>query len=98
MAYAVAVKWVAREGEEEAVRTILETFAPIVRREPACRLFLVHRAPDDPRTFYLYEQYDDEAGFQAHTATDHFVTHILGDAVPRLEIRVREFYETLDGT
>jgi quinol monooxygenase YgiN len=98
MAYAVAVRWRAREGEEEAVRAILERFAPIAREEPACRLFLVHRSPEDTRTFYLYELYDDEAGFQAHADTEAFKTHVLGDAVPRLEERVREFYETLDGT
>jgi quinol monooxygenase YgiN len=97
MAYAVAVTWVAREGEEEAVRQILERFAPIVRAEPACRHFIVHRSPEDPRTFYLYEQYDDESGFQAHVATEAFATHVLGDAVPRLAERVRAFYETLDG-
>ena len=98
MAYAVAVTWRAREGEEENVRRILETLAPLCSEEPACRLFIVHRAPDDPRTFYLYELYDDEAGFQAHLETAHFATHVLGDAVPRLETRERAFFETLDGT
>lgn len=98
MAYALAVTWVAREGEEEAVRQILERFAPLARAEPACRMFVVHRSVDDPRRFFLYEQYDDEAGFTAHTQTEHFQSHILDDAVPRLAERVRTFYETLDGT
>ena len=96
MAYAVAATWRAREGEEDAILRILETVVPLARAEPGCRLFQAHRGADDPREFFLYEQYDDEAGFQAHLATDAFQRHVLGDAVPRLEQRSRAFYVTLD--
>ena len=80
MAYVVAATWRAREGEEERIREILERIAPLCRDEPACRLY----------------QYDDEAGFQAHTESEHFETHVRGDAVPRLESRERAIYVTLD--
>ena len=49
-------------------------------------MFIGHRSIDDPRTFFLYEQYDDEPAFRAHTETEHFKQLVLGDAVPRLEI------------
>ena len=96
MAYAVAATWRARDGEEERIRQVLETLAPLCRAEPACRLYQAHRSTDDPREFYIYEQYDDEAGFQAHIETDHFAKYVLGEAVPRLESRSRAFYVTLD--
>jgi quinol monooxygenase YgiN len=96
MAYVVAATWRAREGEEEAIAGILRRVVPIFRAEPACRLFVVHRSVDDPRTFFLYEQYDDEAGFDAHAASDAVRTHVLGDAVPRLEDRRREYYVTME--
>lgn len=96
MAYAVAVTWRAREGEEEAITRILETAVPIFRAEPACRSFQSHRSTENPGEFFLYELYDDEAGFQAHLATDAFRRYVLEDAVPRLEHRARAFYVTMD--
>lgn len=96
MAYVVAASWRAKEGEEEAIAAILERVVPIFRAEPACRQFVAHRSVDDPRTFFLYEQYDDEAGFNAHAASDTVRSEILGDAVPRLEERVRSFYVTME--
>jgi quinol monooxygenase YgiN len=96
MAYIVAATYRAKEGEEEKVREVLETMAPLSRAEPACRFYQAHRSPEDPKVFFLYEQYDDEAGYQAHMATDHFETYVRGEAIPRLESRERAFYVTLD--
>ena len=96
MAYVVAATWRAREGEENEIVRILGTVVPIARAEPACRTFQAHRSTEDPREFFLYEQYDDEAGFQAHIGTEAFRRHVLGDAVPRLEHRARVFYGTMD--
>lgn len=96
MAYVLAATWRAKEGEEERIREILETTVPLSREEPGCQLFVAHRSVDDPRVFFLYEQYDDEAAVKAHTETEHFQKHVLTDAVPRLESRERAFYVTLD--
>lgn len=96
MAYIVAATYRAKEGEEEKVREVLEAMAPLSRAEPACRFYQAHRSPEDPRVFFLYEQYDDEAGYQAHMATEHFETYVRGEAIPRLESRERAFYVTLD--
>lgn len=95
MAYVLAATYRAKEGEEDAVRQILEMVGPLSRQEPACLFYQAHRSPEDPRVFFLYEQYVDEAGYVAHTETDHFVTYIKGDAIPRLESRERAFYLTL---
>ncbi|MBA2557333.1 MAG: antibiotic biosynthesis monooxygenase [Chloroflexi bacterium] len=96
MAYVLAATWRAREGEEEKVRQIIETMLPLSRAEPGCRTFIAHRSVEDPRVFFLYEQYDDEAAVKAHTETEHFRKHVLGDAVPRLESRERAFFVTID--
>jgi (4S)-4-hydroxy-5-phosphonooxypentane-2,3-dione isomerase len=42
-------------------------------REPGCRQFDVCVAPEDPATIFLYEVYDDQAAFDAHLATPHFL-------------------------
>ena len=96
MAFAVAVTWLAKEGEEDQVGQILAEVAALSREEPGCRMFIGHRSMDDPREFFLYEQYDDEAAFIAHRKTEHFKQLILGEAVPRLESRERAVYTTMD--
>lgn len=88
--------WRAKEGEEEAIARILDRIVPIFRAEPACRQFVAHRSVDDPRSFFLYEQYDDQAGFEAHAAGETVRSVVLGEAVPLLEERVRSVYLTMD--
>jgi quinol monooxygenase YgiN len=95
MAFIVAATYHAKAGEEEEVRRILETVGPLTRKEPGCLFYQAHRSVENPRVFFLYEQYRDEAGYKAHMETEHFATHIRGDAIPRLESRERAFYVTL---
>jgi len=95
MAYVVAATYRAKEGEEERIREVLEQMAAPSRAEPACRFYQAHRSPEDARVFFLYEQYNDQAGYEAHMASEHFVRLIRGEAIPRLESRERAFYLTL---
>jgi quinol monooxygenase YgiN len=96
MSYAVAVTWRAKEGEEERVAEILQAVAPACRAEPGCRMYQAHRSPDDARTFFLYELYDDEEAFRAHGQTEHYQTWVREQALPLLVERVVTKYETLD--
>jgi quinol monooxygenase YgiN len=96
MAYIVAATYRAKHGDEERIREILQAMGPLSRGEPGCLFYQAHRSPDDPHVFFLYEQYRDEAGYQAHMATEHFNKHIKGEAIPRLESRERAFYVTLE--
>jgi quinol monooxygenase YgiN len=93
--FVVAAKWVAREGEEEYIADILRKVQRLTNEESGCRMFVTHRSTEDPRTFLLYEQFEDEAAFKAHGESEHFNALVLGDAVPRLELRERAFYEPL---
>jgi quinol monooxygenase YgiN len=96
MAYVVAATYRCKEGEEDAIHEILQTMGPPSRQEPGCLFYQAHRSPDDPRVFFLYEQYVDESGYEAHQATPHFERYIKGEAIPRLESRERAFYVTID--
>jgi quinol monooxygenase YgiN len=96
MAYVVAALYRSKPGEEDRILKVLETMAPLSRQEPGCLFYQAHRSPDDPRVFFLYEQYTDEAGYQAHMASEHFEKYIRGEAIPRLETRERAFYVTLE--
>lgn len=95
MAYVVTAFWHAREGQEDTVARVIEIMTPLSRAEPGCLYYQAHRSPDDPRLFFLYEQYVDAAGYEAHMATPHFERHVRGEAIPNLESRERAFYHTM---
>ena len=96
MAYVVAAWWRAKEGEEDTIADVIEKMTPPSRQEPGCLFYQAHRSPDDPRLFFLYEQYVDAAGYEAHMASPHFEEWVRGVAIPALESRERAFYETID--
>ena len=96
MAYVVCAKWTAKEGLESRLAEICVEMTEPSRAEPGNRFYHAHRSPDDPRLFFLYEQYDDEPGYEAHMASEHFTRLVKEEAIPDiLESREREFYETL---
>ncbi len=95
MAYVVTAKWTAKEGEEDRIARICDEMSEPSRAEPGNHFYQAHRSPENPRLFYLYEQYEDEAGYQAHQDTEHFTRLVKGEAIPNLESREREFYITL---
>ena len=96
MAYVVSVTWTANEGEEEAVAAALARMREPTLAEDGVLMWIPHRDPNDPKVFHIYEQYTDEAAYGAHTETDHFQRDGLGDAIPRLADRRREFYEPME--
>jgi quinol monooxygenase YgiN len=96
MAFVVAATYRCKEGEEKTLHEILQKMGPPSRQEAGCLYYQAHRSPDDPRAFFLYEQYVDESGYEAHQATPHFERYIKGEAIPRLETRERIFFVTID--
>ena len=96
MAFVVAAVWRAKPGEEGRIEKIIETMTPPSRAEEGCLFYQAHRSPDDPRTFFLYEQYVDESGYEAHMNSPHFTEHVKRGAITYLESRERAFYETMD--
>ena len=96
MGFAVAARWVAKDGEADEVLRCLKELAPLSRAEAGCRLYQANRDVDDPRIFFLFEVYDDREAADAHWASAHFTSLALEDAIPRLESRERSFYATLD--
>lgn len=95
MPYTVAVTWTAKEGEEDAVAAALERLREPTLAEPGVLTWLPHRDPEDERVFFIFEQYVDAGAYTAHTETEHFQRDGVGDAIPRLAERKREFYESL---
>jgi quinol monooxygenase YgiN len=96
VSYVLIARWTAAPGNEERIEAILLALATASREEPGCRIYRPTRGVDDPRVFVIYEEYDDEAALEAHSASDHFKRYVLEEGIPLLESRERAFYRTLD--
>ena len=95
MAFVVTAKWTAKEGMEDVVAAAIEKLTPPSRAEEGVLFYQPHRDPENPRVFFMYEQYRSKADYEAHGASAHFQEHGVG-TFPALESRERGFYETWD--
>ena len=69
----LAVTWMAKIGRESEVAAIFEKLSAESRKEPGCLMYQVHKHKTDPRRFFIYEQYKDDAALEAHRAAPHFL-------------------------
>jgi quinol monooxygenase YgiN len=86
--FVVAIQIDAKPGEEERVARALQALIEPTMAEPGVKLFLPYRSPTDPRAFFIYELYVDEAGWAAHQQTSHFKAFV-DQMLPRLARRDR---------
>jgi quinol monooxygenase YgiN len=96
VSHVLIARWTAAPGNEEHVERVLLELAAATREEPGCRAYRPTRSLDDPRVFLIYEEYDDEAALEAHSASEHFRRYVLEEGIPLLESRERTFFRTLD--
>ena len=62
----------SKPGEEEALAQVMSKLAAEVKHEPANRRYDLFRSLADPTAILVYEEYDDQAALEAHTASAHF--------------------------
>jgi quinol monooxygenase YgiN len=91
----VAVTYVIKPGHEDEAVALFAKLTEHTRAEPGCRMYLAHRSTADPRRFFLYEQYDDQAALDAHRAAPHFEQYAKGGLFPIIESRSPELYVPL---
>ncbi len=58
-------------------------------------MYQSHRSTSDPRKFFLYEQYEDQAALDFHRASPHFAEHVTGGLLRIAESRSPELYAPL---
>jgi quinol monooxygenase YgiN len=86
--FLVAIQIDAKPGEEDRLARSLEALVEPTMAEPGVKLFLPYRSPTDPRAFFIYELYVNEAGWAAHQQTGHFKA-FADEMLPRLARRDR---------
>jgi len=64
-------EFTAKPGSESQVETLISGLAEKVRREPGNTEFTVYQERDNPRKFFVFEQYLDEASFDAHISAEY---------------------------
>ena len=64
-------EFTAKPGSESQVQTLISDLAQKVRLEPGNTEFTVYRERDKPRKFFVFEEYLDEAGFEAHIGAEY---------------------------
>lgn len=87
--------YLIQPGREDEAVGLFKQLTAATRTEPGCRLYQVHRSLDDPRRFFIYEQYDDQVALDAHRATPHFEQYAKNGLFPLLESRSPALYEPL---
>ncbi|MEX6501098.1 putative quinol monooxygenase [Pseudomonas zhanjiangensis] len=72
--YCLLLKTQLKPGSFDAFMAAMGVNAAAsVRDEPGCLTFDLLRDRRDPDCVWLYELYTDEAAFEAHTRTPHFL-------------------------
>ena len=91
----LAVTWMAKAGKETEVADIFSKLTAESRKEPGCAMFQVHRHRTEPRRFFIYEQYKDDAALESHRGTPHFLQYAKKD-LPKVADRVEgQLYDPL---
>ena len=86
--FVVAIEIDAKVGEEQTVADALAALIAPTMAEPGVKLFLPYRSPTDPKAFFIFELYRNEAGWAAHQKTDHF-NAFADTMLPRIARRER---------
>lgn len=79
----VVAKLKAKAGEEAKMEEALRGMIEKVAQEQGTLAYTLHRAQNDPAVFLLYEKYQDEAAFKAHSSTP-YLKELFGVLKPLL--------------
>ncbi len=67
----LAVSLVAKPNREAELRAALEGLVAPSRADDGCLQYDLHTDRENPRHFFLYERWRDEAAWRAHMETPH---------------------------
>lgn len=68
----VIARFFPKDGQENAVETVLRGMVSPTRNEPGCQRYDLYRVKDGPAQFALFEIYKDQTALEAHRATEHY--------------------------
>lgn len=87
----IKAELVALAGHEQALRILLDELFGQVRQEAGTLLYTLHQDLDEPRRFFFYEQYSDDAALQQHMESP-VLNRVLALAAAHLESQCIQTY------
>ncbi len=91
----LAVTWVAKVGREAEVAELFSKLTEESRKEPGCAMYQVHRHRTEPRRFFIYEQYKDDAALEVHRNAPHFLQYAKKELSKMADRVEGQLYEPL---
>jgi quinol monooxygenase YgiN len=91
----IVAQYRAKPGTGDAVAAVLPKHVAATRAEKGCLQFDACRSRENGNEFVLYEKYVDEAAFDSHRKTAHFVAYIQGEVIPLLAERLWQRYDEI---
>lgn len=86
------VTFTVHTGAEEEAKRLMRLMMEETRHEPGCRSYVGWQSSEDPRKFFFYELYDDEAALTAHRAAPYFAQYVTNGLSKLMENAEREIY------
>jgi quinol monooxygenase YgiN len=65
-----------QEGQEKAFIEIATKLVAATRAEEGCLFYTLYQSTENPSEFIIYEEYKDDAAFEAHAASAHFAAFV----------------------
>lgn len=64
-------EFTVKPGSEERVAEMMRELTELVRQEPGNQLFLPYTRESNPREYFVFEVYRDNAAFQEHITAEY---------------------------
>lgn len=90
------VDMLAKPGTEEKCKEYIRILQEHSRKEPGCVMYVGHQSTENSRKFLFYEQYKDQAAFEAHRNAPYFKQYVQESLGAIMESRSRELYDLID--
>lgn len=74
----IVARVVVKEGREQAFIDVASKLVTATREEPGNIFYALYQSPLNPVEFIFYEEYTDDAAFQAHASSAHFAAFAEG--------------------
>ena len=71
MAKTLYAEFTVKPGSEDRVAEMMRELTKHVRREPGNQLFLPYTRESNPREYFVFEVYEDDAAFEEHISADY---------------------------
>lgn len=81
---------------EEKCKEYIRVMQQHSRQEPGCLMYAGHQSIEEPRRFFFYEQYKDQAALEAHRTAPYFQQYVIGGLDVIMEQRSRDLCVTID--